>query len=398
MADCGTCGKKVAKSAKALACDLCKLWYHTSCVRLTDADYDFMKNRRVSGFRWFCDGCIISADDAIKRDSMANQVDEKLSDIVAAVEGINRRLGDLEAKTSVAGNSNPETFAEVIKKTIKEVKTSDKQDMKVTDHGQTKTIKNEEVLVLKPINPGGASATPSSVSVEGLRNALKTIPVKSCRETGRGSVVVKFPDRKTKEEARTLVQSSTEFTDVAVSEPRKMMPKMTLLDIPPFLPDGDIIPGIQEKNPKIKGLLDAGHTLSLVFCRIKEGKKMAVLKMSPDVRSAIVDNGNRVFLGLTSCRAFDRFWATQCYHCQKFGHTKDRCAAKNASPVCGFCSGSHLSSDCPDKSTLKCANCSSLGKPLERCQHSTSSLDCPVMTSERNKVIENTEFGSSKNS
>ena len=37
-----------------------------------------------------------------------------------------------------------------------------------------------------------------------------------------------------------------------------------------------------------------------------------------------------------------------------------------------------------------------LGSPAERCHHSTSSLDCPVMISERNKVMENTDFGSSK--
>ena len=34
-----------------------------------------------------------------------NQVDEKLSNIVAAVEGINQRLGDLEARTGSTGDS-----------------------------------------------------------------------------------------------------------------------------------------------------------------------------------------------------------------------------------------------------------------------------------------------------
>ena len=111
----------------------------------------------------------------------------------------------------------------------------------------------------------------------------------------------------------------------------------------------------------------------------------------------ITRSGNRVFLGLTSCRAFDRFWATQCRHCQKFGHTKDRCPAKNTSPTCSFCAGPQASLDCPDKSVLKCVNCSSLRSPAERCHHSASSLDCPVMISERNTVMENTDFGSSKN-
>ena len=208
---------------------------------------------------------------------------------------------------------------------------------------------------------------------------------------------MKFPHAKARNEAKTLVGSSADFQNIAVSEPRKMLPKMTLLDVSPSLPDSDIISGIQDKNPKIKGLLDAGHTLTLVFSRVKDGKKMAVLKMSPEVRNTIVKSGNRVFLGLTSCRAFDRFWATQCHHCQKFGHTKERCPTKSDSPVCGFCAGSHTSTDCPDKSVLKCVNCSLQGNPLEECRHSASSLDCPIMISERNKVIENTDFGSSKN-
>ena len=399
MADCGACGKRVAKSAKALACDSCRLWYHTPCAGLTDTDYDFMKGRKGHGFRWYCEKCISSVDGAIGSDQTANQVDKKLSSIVAAVEGINLRLGDLEARASFTGESSHDrqSFADVIKKTICEVKKAEDPDMKVMDHGRTKVIRNEEVLVLKPRCPVGASAVPVSVSVNKLDNILKTVPVKSCRETSHGGVVVKFPHREAKAEARALVGSSEDFADVAISEPKKMLPKMTLLDIPPSLPDDELISGIKDKNPKIKELLDAGHMLTLVFSRIKDGKKMAVVKMSPDVRSAIVCGGGRVFLGLVSCRAFDRFWATQCRHCQKFGHTRDRCPMKNASPVCSFCAGSHTSLDCPDKSVLKCINCSSLSKPPESCQHSATSLDCPVMISERRRVMENTDFGSSKN-
>ena len=51
MADCGACGKKVAKSAKALACDFCRLWYHMSCAGLTDSDYDF---------RWFWGSALLA--------------------------------------------------------------------------------------------------------------------------------------------------------------------------------------------------------------------------------------------------------------------------------------------------------------------------------------------------
>ena len=102
------------------------------------------------------------------------------------------------------------------------------------------------------------------------------------------------------------------------------------------------------------------------------------LKMFPEVRNAIARSGNHVILGLTSCRAYDRFWATQCRHCQKFGHTKERCPTKNTIPACSFCAGPHTLLNFPDKSVLKCVNGFSLDSPAAKCHHSASSLDCPV--------------------
>ena len=397
MTDCGTCARRVAKTAKALACGFCKQWYHMPCAQLIDEDYEFMRNRRGFGFRWFCGECVGDVDNALGSNRMANQVEEKLSDVVAAVEGISKRLGDLEAKAGSVGDSSPETFANVIKKTLREVQEPDNLNRRITDHGQTRVIRSEEVLVLKPRRSEESQASASPVSLNNLRDTLKSVRVKSCHERRSGNVVMKFPDAEAREEARALVGSSADFQDITVSEPKKMLPKMTLLDVPSALPDTEIVPGILEKNPKIKELVDAGHTLTLLFARVNDSKKMAALKMSPDVRTTIVRNGNRVFLGLTSCRTFDRFWATQCYHCQRFGHTKERCPVKSASPVCGFCAGSHISLDCPDKRVLKCVNCFALGNQPERCHHSASSLDCPVMISERKKAMENTDFGSSKN-
>ena len=56
------------------------------------------------------------------------------------------------------------------------------------------------------------------MSVDGLTNVLKAIPVKSCRAKSCGNVVVKFPHREAKAEAKALVGSSADFMEVAVSE------------------------------------------------------------------------------------------------------------------------------------------------------------------------------------
>ena len=69
------------------------------------------------------------------------------------------------------------SFADVVRRTVSEVKRSEEPDTRVRDHGRTPVIRNKEVLVLKPRCPEGASAMPSSVSVDGLTNVLKRIPV-----------------------------------------------------------------------------------------------------------------------------------------------------------------------------------------------------------------------------
>ena len=81
--------------------------------------------------------------------------------------------------------------------------------------------------------------------------------------------MVKFPNGEAKAEASTLMGTA----DLVVSEPRKILPKMTLTEVPTTLPDEEIIPATKSKNLKIKDLIDNGHALSLIFTRVKIRKR-----------------------------------------------------------------------------------------------------------------------------
>ena len=175
---------------------------------------------------------------------------------------------------------------------------------------------------------------------------------------------------------------------------------MTVPDISESLADNEIVPSILRKNPGIRRLVEGGCTLALLFTKTKEQQKSktAVLKMAPEIRSQIVNDGSYIYVGLGRCRAYDRFWVAQCYHCQGFGHVSSGCSKKNAGPVCAFCAGSHESRTCGNKSSPHCINCSKLEKPPDSISHFASSSSCPVMISQRNKIMENTDFACSKNS
>ena len=176
-----------------------------------------------------------------------------------------------------------------------------------------------------------------------------------------------------------------------------MLPKMTVPDISSSISDDDIIPSILRKNPSIQTLVDNGYALSLIFARSRDSSKTAVLKMAPEIRTEIVKNDCYIYVGLNRCKAYDRFWVTKCGHCQGFGHKTADCPKKNSKPVCAFCAEDHESRSCTKKSSPQCANCLRLENRTSPMDHFATSFSCPVMISHQRKVIENTNFASSKN-
>ena len=99
-----------------------------------------------------------------------------------------------------------------------------------------------------------------------------------------------FLTAEAKSEASDLMSSCFENNDdFVVSQPKKMLLKMTLTGIPSSFPEGEIIDGILSRNKKIKNLCEEGLHLSLLFVKQKDQNehKVAVLKMAPEIRKAV---------------------------------------------------------------------------------------------------------------
>lgn len=406
---CSTCKKTVAKSAKALKCENCAEWHHVNCLGLGDVEYDFMSGRRP-GFRWFCFVCDRALKDLLE--TANDGLEERIKDSVSALMGsalesiqsaITERLDALEAK--IDSPLDPEqptsrSFANIIKETLEKSKgEAEKKDVTINAFGQTRTITDQQVVIVRPKAGRNIDSAKLATVSETVKGALRSVPVDRVRETKSGALVVKFPSAEAKAEASNLMNVCFEDNDdFVVSQPKKMLPKMTLTGIPASYPDEEIIEGILGKNKSIDVLVKKGFCLSLVFTKTKEeGNKVAVLKMAPEIRAAVNDAGGYIYIGLSRCRAYDRFWVTQCFHCQKFSHISSKCPFKNEEPFCAFCAGRHRSATCINKLSPKCINCSS-SPSADSHGHHALSQDCPLMVLQREKVIENTNFTCSKNS
>ena len=401
--NCKACNRKVAKNAKALKCHHCLVWYHVACVELGDDDYSFIIRLPSLGFRWYCSECIGDVDENIRNRNQktASDIDNRFLNMETllseSMRQLTERLDVIEGKCSNPSPSGvPEsqqsTFADTVKRSLQNK--TEAQKVVIHDRGQKKTFEQQNVLVIK--SKSANSGTCSLNATCEVEKALKEIPVSSCRKTKSGNLVVKFPNEKSKNDASSAIGSHLgQNHEMKVTEPKKMMPKMTVPDISLTMKDDEIVSSISLKNPNIRKLVEEGLTLSLIFAKVNGNSKTAVLRMSPEIRSEIVNSGSYVYVGLNRCKSYDRFWVNQCYHCQGFGHKACDCPKKDQDPVCSFCAQHHESKACSNKDSPKCINCmSNDSSPMD---HYSSSSNCPSMKAQRKKIIENTDFTGSKN-
>ena len=405
--DCIGCKKTVAKSARALKCARCRLWSHTSCSGLLDTDYDFMSSRYPAGFRWFCGGCQVDIDELlISQNAMLDSGEAlvtRVTGLVAdAMTGFSERLVKLEKHIGTIKNINEhnvpsESFANVVKKAIEESNIAPaKKEQVICDHGRAQTANPQSVLIVKPKDPSTA-ATNFESALDDIEVALEEVPMNSYRKTKEGEVVLKFPSDAVRENARTAITSR--FGDnsaVTISEPKRMLPKMVIPDMQSNLADGEVIPAILAKNERIKKLVNDGLALSLVFSKVRDDRKMVVLKMAPEIRNMIINQDRYLYIGRRRYRVHDRVWVTRCYHCQGFGHVAGDCRLKDQPPRCSFCAEEHESRNCTHRDSPKCVNCHALGNRSPS-DHYASSAECPLIVAQKKKIIENTNYQSSKN-
>ncbi|CAI6371915.1 unnamed protein product [Macrosiphum euphorbiae] len=106
-----------------------------------------------------------------------------------------------------------------------------------------------------------------------------------------------------------------------------------------------------------------------------------VIEVAPETLQKI--EGKFAYLGMTKCKMKIYDSVTQCYNCQRFGHTARTCI--DGQPRCRMCSERHDSRTCKSL-TVKCPNCHSN-------KHDAASMKCPARTAATRKLTRQTDFG-----
>lgn len=157
---------------------------------------------------------------------------------------------------------------------------------------------------------------------------------------------------------------------LTVTEAPKKSPKMIIYDVSTEYSKVDVENGLRKQNNLVEG---CDLTVRTAIGKGTEVRNW-VIEVSPEVRTALRKRG-RVHIQYNSCRVKDFALPTQCYKCQKFGHTSKHC--KSGKDTCSQCGvDGHNYKSCPkSKESRCCANCTRASRPSN---HSVSSNRCPI--------------------
>ena len=194
-----------------------------------------------------------------------------------------------------------------------------------------------------------------------------------------------------------LPQVKKLFPTSKVNTPAPKLPTISV----PFI-DGqydkvELLAAMKNQNEENGINFDDSNTQVIFTSPMKdqrnEGLYQAVIRVSDDIRAKIKANGNRIFIGSSSCPVYDRFYVKRCNNCQTFHHFHKDCLKPQ---VCANCSGHHDTRKCnKENGDYKCINCAIGG--FEDTSHKASSIDCPAYIAEQEKLRKSI-FYYSKNS
>ena len=225
------------------------------------------------------------------------------------------------------------------------------------DKGPTRTkevvqAKKDKVTVC--IKSGGTKIDISKVKAVVTDNGIQIS--KASVNHKNGDVYMDFPTNEERDKLVPLLTNSTIPGNTVVNVKNKC-PVITIRNVLNFVSEDDFLEKVKRQNKLIGERLAEGSEFSIVFTKehemrpeqVLEGENntvhQVVARVSDDIREAIKAAGDKIFVGMSSHRVFDRFYVKSCAQCHRFGHYHAQC---QASPCCGYCGAEdHTSKDCP---------------------------------------------------
>ena len=200
----------------------------------------------------------------------------------------------------------------------------------------------------------------------------------------------------TNQEARDKLQNVVEEVNpgINMNTPKSKQKPITIVGLPKAYKEKEIVDLLLLQNDFIKTFAIANkiedHVKVHVVKPLRNNQEVyqVFASVSPILRDGMERYKNKIVIGLSSCKVYDRSQTKRCNNCQHYGHFAKDCPTPDE-PICGKCSGDHRTDGCNSHET-KCINC--VRKNCNDTNHAAYDHRCPTLKDyEKNFAERNTD-------
>ena len=372
--NCAACGK-LSLQGEHIQCFTCKDNFHVVCTA-AGADDKVATKTTVSGFllpstkrnfMFNCDRCLTELEMR-----MADTESRRVDILENKMDGIDTQLAEIKKLL------NTKTKATEVVQGKEKVANQEKYSIWF-DKERLKSVKAPEPKAVLVIN-----ATPDSQKNTENRNAIEKvvmdngISLTETYENRSGNLVLVCESQEARDRLKNVVENGNQ--GIEMSSPKTKQKPITIVGLPKSYKEEEIV-DLLLKNDFISNFAVANkiedHLKIHVVKPLRNNPKVfqVFASVSPILRDGINQFRDRVLVGISSCRVYDRSQTRRCNNCQHFGHFAKECPTADE-PSCGKCSGDHRTDQCSSEEK-KCINC--VRKNVAESNHTAFDHKCPTL-------------------
>ena len=298
-------------------------------------------------FKFYCDRCLTEME--IQK---ANTDGKRLDMLEKKMSGIDKQLGEMMKILSTKNNS-------VVAATKKEQTPVaagsiwlDKERLAKVKAPEPKAV----LVISNPTDPKEKEETQEIVEKVVVDNAIALAESHTNKE---GNLVLVCQSQQARDDLRDLVRATGE--EIIMDTPKTRQKSITLVGLQRAYNNEEVIKMLITQNEFIKTFTiqnDISDHLKIHIIKPLRNKPttfQVFASVSPTLRDGLRRNKDKIVIGLTVCKVYDRKQTGRCNNCQNYGHFAKSCPTPAIS-YCGKCSETHRTDQCSSE-VRKCINC-----------------------------------------
>jgi hypothetical protein len=225
------------------------------------------------------------------------------------------------------------------------------------------------------------------------------IPLKESHKNKEGDLVLVCESKIVRDELKNLVQTAN--VQLEINSPNSKQIPITFVGLSKHYEHEEVEKMLSTQNEFIKMFKiqnDISQHLKIHVvkpCRNNPSVYQVFASVSPVLRDGLKNNKDKVIIGVTMCRVYERKSVKRCNNCQLYGHFAKICPTP-MEPSCGKCGEKHRTDQCTSASDArKCINCIRNGK--DEINHPVFFHKCPSLVKYEEEVQKKKDLNLKRN-